>query len=47
MQSEEVKVVTPEFLMLQVEKLLMLDALSEVERVEILQRILTILEEDT
>jgi hypothetical protein len=46
MQNEERKVVTAEMLMRQVEELLLMDGLSEEAKVEILQNVLSILEEE-
>jgi hypothetical protein len=46
MQSNEEKVVTAETLMQQVEELLLMDGLSEGQKVEILQNVLSILEEE-
>jgi hypothetical protein len=46
METEERKVVTAESLMQQVEALLLMDQLSEREKVKILQNVLSILEEE-
>ena len=46
MENEERKVVTAETLMQQVEELLLMDELSEGEKAEILQNVLSILEEE-
>ncbi len=46
MENEEQKVVTAEMLMQQVEELLLMDDLSEGEKVKILQKVLSILEEE-
>ena len=46
METEERKVVTAETLMQQVEALLLMDQLSEGEKAEILQNVLSILEEE-
>jgi hypothetical protein len=46
MENEERKVVTAETLMQQVEELLLMDDLSEEEKVKILQNVLSILEEE-
>jgi|LakMenEpi03Aug12_release.lakeMendotaPanAssembly.Ray.scaffolds.fasta_scaffold2552059_1 hypothetical protein len=46
MQSEKGNVVTAEMLMQQVEELLLMDDLSEGEKVKILQNVLSILEEE-
>ena len=46
MENEERKVVTAETLMQQVEELLLMDELSEGQKVEILQNVLSILEEE-
>jgi len=46
MENQERKVVTAETLMRQVEELLLMDQLSEGEKVKILQNVLSILEEE-
>jgi hypothetical protein len=46
MENEERKVVTAESLMQQVEDLLLMNELSEGEKAEILQNVLSILEEE-
>jgi hypothetical protein len=46
METEERKVVTAETLMQQVEELLLIDEISEEAKVEILQNVLSILEEE-
>jgi ABC-type branched-subunit amino acid transport system ATPase component len=46
MENQERKVVTAESLMQQVEALLLMDELSEEEKVKILQNVLSILEEE-
>jgi hypothetical protein len=46
MENEEQNVVTAETLMQQVEELLLMNELSERQKVEILQNVLSILEEE-